>query len=101
MKFRSHLIKLAQEGSDHPRSLHAAVIARGKRILASGVNSFTEHAEAEAIFNATQHGQQIKGATLYTLMVRARSGTIGNGSPCPQCMEAIKAARLRRVVVYL
>jgi pyrimidine deaminase RibD-like protein len=101
MKFRTHLIKLAREGSDHPRSLHAALIARGKSILASGVNSFTEHAETCALFNATQHGHDIRGATLYTLMVRARTGSIGNGSPCPDCMEAMRKHHIKRVIVYL
>lgn len=101
MRFRSHLIELAKHGSDHPRSLHAAVIAQGKRILAQGCNNFSEHAETNAICDALQHGVEVKGATLYTLMVRARSGSLGDGSPCPACMQAIRAAKLRRVVVYL
>jgi hypothetical protein len=35
------------------------------------------------------------------LMVRAKSGKVGDGSPCPLCMHAIKAAGIRRVIVYL
>jgi tRNA(Arg) A34 adenosine deaminase TadA len=101
MKFRSHLLKLAREDGEHPRCWHAALIAQGKRILGESTNYASMHAETNAIRAAEGAGHSLRNTTLYTLMVRARSGKVGNGSPCPECMEAIKAARISKVVVYL
>lgn len=101
MRFRQHLIKLAIEDSHHPRYAHAALIAKGKSILAEGANFAGIHAEADALRTAEGCGADISGATMYTLMVRRRSGSLGDGSPCKECMDLIRAAKLRRVVVYL
>lgn len=96
MKFRKLLIKLSKQGK-HPRYHHAAVVAKGNSIFGVGVNQpFGRHAEVAALEAA---GCSVKGATLYTLMTR-RDGSLGNGSPCAECMEEITNARIRRVVVY-
>lgn len=103
MRFRSHLIELAKEEGDHPRYLHAALVAKGKRILGESTNYAWMHAETNAIRWALDHNEidSLKGCTLYTLMVKAKSGRLGNGAPCASCMDAIKASGLRRVVVYV
>jgi pyrimidine deaminase RibD-like protein len=95
-RFRTHLIKLASH-STHPRYRHAAILARGKRILSKGWNSDFLHAETHAIRVASH---SVHGASLYTLMVK-KAGELGNGSPCPECMDALRAAGIRKVVVYL
>lgn len=98
MRFKSHLRKLAL-ASRHHRSQHAALVAKGKSVLSQAVNSEGHHAEASAL--APLWPNLAKGATLYTLMRRTKSGSLGNGAPCPACMELCKAAKLRRVVVYV
>jgi tRNA(Arg) A34 adenosine deaminase TadA len=85
-------------------------VAKGKRIYGEGINVQRGlrncHAETEAIADAScwdwsvYFQQPLKGMTLYTLMVR-KDGTLGEASPCPECMKAIKAAGIRKVVVYL
>lgn len=97
MRFKSHLKKLSRT-SEHHRYKHVALIAKGHQIFGVGVNTEGHHAEINAIVRA---GAQCKGAVLYTLMTRTRDGSIGNGAPCPLCMEAITQAKLRKVVVYV
>lgn len=97
MKFRSLLLGLAEK-SNHPRYRHSAILAKGKSILAHGYNSYQIHAEASALLNA---GQRAKGTTLYTLMTKTRSGRVGNGSPCAECMALIKHYKVKRVIVYV
>jgi pyrimidine deaminase RibD-like protein len=97
LKFKTHLRKLS-ESSHHHRYLHAALVCKGKAVLGQGVNTEGHHAEVNAIYSA--YGRT-KGATLYTLMVRKRSGCLGDGTPCPTCMGVIKQAKIRRVVIYV
>lgn len=96
MRFQSLLKKLAKK-SNHHRSQHAAVVAQGKRILGSGWNREGHHAEQVALWAAFG---QTKGTTLYTSMLRRRSGTVGDGTPCPSCMAAIRSSGVKRVVIY-
>ena len=101
MRFRSLLKKLAMADGVHPRFLHAALIAKGKSVFGMGTNIGYKHAEVNAIEHARTSRPDLAGATLYTLMVRSRSGSLGNGSPCQECMDAIASAGIRKVVVYL
>jgi len=96
MKFKNFLLSLAQT-SKHHRYRHAALIAKGNQIFSVAVNTDGHHAEANALVRA---GNRAKGATLYTLMVRS-DDSVGNGAPCPRCMEAISYTKIRRVVVYV
>lgn len=101
MRFRSRLRKLAYR-SAHPTHMHAAIVARGKAVLGYGANSGFHHAEENAIFSAKRvMGVSLRGSTLYTLMVRRKSGTVGNGSPCEGCMGAIGREGIKRVIVYV
>lgn len=97
MKFRSHLYALAKQ-SQHHRYMHAALVAKGKSIIGFGVNTEGHHAEANALYNS--YGRT-KGATLYTLMLRRKTQLIGNGTPCPICMNLIAKAKIRRVILYV
>jgi deoxycytidylate deaminase len=98
VRFRNRLVNLAKT-SGHHSYLHSVVIARGKSIVSEGINTDARHAEIDAIYPLADPGEY-KGATLYTLMIRRKSGTIGNGAPCPECMRAIRRAGIKRVVVY-
>jgi pyrimidine deaminase RibD-like protein len=96
VRFLSHLEKLSLT-SKHHRYRHAAILAKGKRIFASCTNSPGHHAEINAIVEA---GANCKGATLYTLMTRVNGGGLGNGAPCPECMEALGQNKVKRVILY-
>ncbi len=97
MKFR-RLLEKTTHTSKHHRYRHAAVIAKGNRIFAVAVNTCGHHAEVNAIVRA---GEYSTGATLYTMMTRSRDGSVGNGAPCTECMEAISEAKIKRVIVYV
>lgn len=97
MRFKSFLSDLTTK-SQHHRYLHAAVVAKGKSILGYGVNTEGHHAEANALYSV---GLRAKGATLYTLMRKRKTGKLGDGTPCSCCMALIKAAKLRKVVIYV
>lgn len=97
MRFRGLLLDTTLE-SEHERYLHAAVVARGKRIVGVGVNGVGVHAEVAALKEA---GEKSRGATLYTLMVRRKTGTVGNGCPCSKCMKVIREMGVKRVIVYV
>ncbi len=102
MRFRTLLKTLAQS-SGHPRYHHAAILAKGKVILGRGVNAAWVHAEIAALQNArlTHSEADLIGTTLYTLMVRVSTDGLGNGSPCAECMDALRWAGVRKVVVYV
>lgn len=97
MRFEGRLRKLSAK-SKHHRYRHACIIAKGSQIFAQAVNTDGHHAEVNAIVRA---GENCKGATLYTLMTRSRDGSVGNGHPCPMCLEAIAQAKIKRVIVYV
>jgi tRNA(Arg) A34 adenosine deaminase TadA len=101
MNFRSRLRKVAV-GSTHPRYLHAALVTNGKRFAWDSNTGYT-HAEIGAIkdFVHAFGPQFLRGATLHTLMVKRSTGELGEATPCQECMDAIRAAGIRKVVVYV
>lgn len=98
MRFRSTLIKLAKE-STHHRYRHAAIIAKGKQVYGAGVNHIRGLRYVHAEEAAAPAHVNLGGTTLYTLMIR-NDGSIGDGTPCENCMRAIQTAGIRRVIVY-
>lgn len=104
--------RIAAESDVHKYKL-GAVIERGGRVLAVGVNSYrtygrhyretddfpprsvwTYHAE-EAALKAV--GMEANGATLYVSRVNKR-GDVRMAKPCKDCMELIKKAGIKRIV---
>jgi dCMP deaminase len=102
---------LAQDSRD-PSTQNGAVIAHSiegeMQILSSGINSFctqvqetperwerplkyqfVEHAERNAVYNATKYGKSIAGATLYVPF-----------RPCVECARAIIQTGIDRVVCH-
>jgi tRNA(adenine34) deaminase len=75
-----------------------SVIVLGDKVLASGqnrqntLNDITVHAETDALRAAfrTLGRTSLEGATLYTTM-----------EPCPMCAEAMRMAKVRRLVLGL
>ena len=75
-----------------------SVIVLGSEVVGSGQNrqvsqnDVTIHAETDALRNAFRHrgSVDLSGATLYTTM-----------EPCPMCAEAMRMARVARLVLGL
>jgi tRNA(adenine34) deaminase len=75
-----------------------SVIVLGGEVAGSGQNrqvsqnDITIHAETDALRNAfkNKNGTDLSGATLYTTM-----------EPCPMCAEAMRMARVARLVLGL
>lgn len=99
--------------SKDPSTKCGAVVARGNRVLGLGYNGFPPaipdhanllevreqkyarviHAEVNAIFDAFQKGQDLKGSTLYSFPP-------GLAPSCERCAAHIIAAGISRVVWY-
>ena len=89
-------------------NLHGAVIVRGGRVLAVGVNSFRNdpntvstpkressiHAEIAAL---KAMGNTAKGATIYVARVN-RQGEERMSKPCTNCMDAIVKAGIKKII---
>lgn len=91
-------LRLAQEAWDRGDWPVASVIAREGKVLATGQNrqisqnDITAHAETDALRAAFRSlgTTDLSGATLYSTM-----------EPCPMCAEAMRMAKLGRLVLGL
>jgi len=81
------------QGSTHPKHKMGAIVVRGGRIISSAWNlaAWHRHAEARACYH--KDDTDLSGATLY--VVRWKSTM---SKPCASCMEAIRKARIKKVV---
>jgi pyrimidine deaminase RibD-like protein len=85
--------RLAVRKARHRQHKHAVLIFVGRRVIATGWNSATKHAEIHAL---EQAGEAAKGADVLSIRVRIR-GEWGLAKPCPECQEALRKAGVRRV----
>ncbi|MBN2451369.1 MAG: cytidine/deoxycytidylate deaminase family protein [Lentisphaeria bacterium] len=104
------LAMLASERATCPRMHCGCVLVRDRFVLATGYNGSlpgaphcytdgclvvndhcvrTNHAEINAICQATRHGVVLAGATAYV-----------TNMPCTACAKALVAAGIRRVVIF-
>lgn len=101
MEHEQHMdlaLRLAQEAFDRGDWPVASVIVRGGKVLATGQNrqnsqkDITVHAETDALRSAfAVHGStDLSGATLYSTM-----------EPCAMCAEAMRMAKIGRLVLGL
>lgn len=101
----------AMRSKDPSTQVGRVIVSEDKRILSTGYNGlttgmedveenwrpenysdkyyFAEHAERNAIYNATKRGVQLKGATLYLPWI-----------PCADCMRAIIQSGIKEVVMH-
>lgn len=81
----------ATKGSTHPQHQMAAVVARGGSILSvePNLSRWDGHCERRAL----RPHQDMTGATI--VVVRSNRGI---SKPCEECMAAIKAAGIKKVV---
>jgi diaminohydroxyphosphoribosylaminopyrimidine deaminase/5-amino-6-(5-phosphoribosylamino)uracil reductase len=86
-------------GSVEPNPMVGAVIARGEEILGRGWHRRFggPHAEPEALADASRHGCDVRGATLYVTL----EPCCHTNKKTPPCVDAILAAGLGRVVVAM
>ena len=109
-KYFLKLAMLASERATCPRMHCGSVLVKDRFVLATGYNGSlpgqphcedvgclivdnhcvrTNHAEINALVQATTHGVNIKGATAYV-----------TNMPCTTCAKALIAAGIVRVVVF-
>ena len=107
------IARAVAERATCPRAEVGAVIVRDKRILTTGYNGAlagephcTEsmciiehdhcvrvvHAEINAVAQAARFGIAIEGATAYVW------DSLERGSACPECLKALRAAGVVRIV---
>lgn len=106
--FMSIAYLIASKSKDERTHIGAVIIGESKEIKSTGYNSFVrglddsfysrqqkpekfywfEHAERNAIYNATLIGTSLKGGKMYT-----------NGIPCMDCARAIVQSGIVEVIV--
>lgn len=82
--------------SDHAKFKHVAIIKRGKRTLAVGVNTGWNHAERDAI-GMVRNPELLRGATIESYRIGKRE-QFQNARPCPACEELIRSVGIERVI---
>lgn len=92
------LMKKLANRSDHKKSLHASILISGGRILSQGYNLNSKHSEVRAI-SPLWPGYAI-GSVMINLMVKRKSGELGNSKPCPKCRELLKKEGIRKVIYF-
>lgn len=106
--FMSMVYLVASRSKDEKTHIGAVIVGASNEIKTTGYNSFVrglddsiaerqikpekdywfEHAERNAIYNATLIGASLKGCRIYT-----------NGTPCMDCARAIVQSGIKEVVV--
>ena len=106
--FMSLVYLVASKSKDEYTHLGAVIVGPGHELVSTGYNSFPrglndevserqerpekyhwfEHAERNAIYNASRIGVPISGCTLYT-----------NGVPCSDCARGVIQAGIEKVVI--
>lgn len=99
-RFMHEALALARQGQGfvEPNPMVGAVIVREGRIIGRGWHKRFggPHAEVEAIRDCRQQGQDPAGATMYVTLEPCR-----HHGKTPPCTDAIRQARLARVVVAM
>lgn len=106
--FMSMVYLIAMKSKDKRTHIGAVIVGPDKEIKSTGYNSFVrglndniserqekpekyfwfEHAERNAVFNATLIGTSLKGCKMYT-----------NGIPCMDCARAVVQSGIKEVIV--
>lgn len=106
VKHIARAIDLAQRST--MRSQHAAVVARGRKVVAMGINNVervdtmriggSTHAEEDACARALRLSkEQCYTATVYVVRVD-RCGVLKNSAPCIDCARMMRELGIGRVV---
>ena len=92
---------VAESSNCNVRKSMAALVIRGGKILAAAPNMKNHrgsiHAEANALARMTYQKRRPKGATVFVARFR-QDGSFGNAKPCANCIEFLKAHRVKDVV---
>jgi pyrimidine deaminase RibD-like protein len=93
------------------RHKHGALVYHGGRVLGVGINAmrnqhptmeidfsaYTTHAEIAAM-RSTAWRRELTGATIYVARVNVRTCNQMNSKPCRDCVQAMEANGIKRVV---
>ncbi len=89
-----YLMKVVEK-SRHSHFFHAALVLHGNRILSSGYNRGELHAEVMAMNRLPLEARP--RSTVWSIRVTP-TGKLANAKPCPECMEALRNNRVKKVV---
>jgi deoxycytidylate deaminase len=81
--------------SNHPQFRLAALVLRGGNIVSIGWNKDHLHAEHTALNRAWR--SDLEGSSLLVVRLK-KSGTFGMARPCPDCMQRIHTAGIKKVM---
>lgn len=90
--------------STHPRVNHAALIFAGSRLIATGYNTKTCHAEISAIKKLWNwmgsRRTQPRNLHLISVMIKKKTGDFGNSAPCARCLTMIHAVGIKSFTYF-
>lgn len=90
----NRLLKTAAK-SQHPNQ-HAAMVFKGKSIIAVGYNSEAGHAERNTLSFCSYLDRDTKGASIAS--IRIRNGKLNMAFPCENCYQMIKNFGIRWIL---
>jgi len=88
---------------------HGAIIVKGGRVLATGINKernhpmivssehIKTHCSVHAEVDALKKAGDVRGATIYVARVN-RIGLERNSRPCKYCYENIKSSGIKKII---
>lgn len=88
--------------STHHRYNHATLIFAGSRLLVVGYNNKDHHAEIVALRRLEAllrngNTRRPRNLHLVNIMIKKKSGNLGDSYPCDNCMRAIEASDIRTI----
>lgn len=96
--------RIAMESNE--RTKHGCIIVKSGAVQSKGVNTYRNQPgiieditalSVHAEINAIKRGNNLRGAVLYIARVN-NAGEPRQSRPCPECLNAAKAAGIKRVV---
>lgn len=96
-----NLMKKIAKMSPHVKYQHCSLIFAGNRLLAYGYNLPHVHSEIVALrrLSAVVRNQDRmpKNLHMINIMLKKKSGSIGNSRPCIYCMTALYTHEIKKV----
>jgi deoxycytidylate deaminase len=101
-----NLMERIAKKSDHSLYMHCSLLYAGARLIASGYNHGSLHSEIVAIRALEnqlhrENSRRPRNLHMVNLMIKRRSGELGNSYPCHNCRIALKEANVKQVTIFV
>jgi tRNA(Arg) A34 adenosine deaminase TadA len=91
-----HLAAKIASTSSNQHFRHSVVVEMNGRIVGTGANTITVHAEAMAVANALKKVKSVYNANIWSFRV-TKLGKLAMAKPCPNCASYLRSLGIHRV----